>query len=202
MKGFVYFFRHKTLKPVKIGYTTSDTIDNRFIQFKTYAPYGAEIIRIIKTDEAKRVETELHKRFAEYRLNGEWFDITDDMVNSAYIKYSIDNNDIITTINLYIGRSGFNYKRLRHILEASCNKTTISSIDEELLQLITEMKSLTNATNIKVVVKDISTLIDDKYTKGDIRNFLKRNSLNGLPEKQHRYIDYRGFRAIGRPFII
>jgi len=87
--GCVYFFRHIGLTPIKIGYSTSASPLDRFESFKTYAPYGAEILGFIPTTEAKRLEEILHKRYQNKRLNGEWFDITVEDVEKE-IKYNTD----------------------------------------------------------------------------------------------------------------
>lgn len=79
-KGCVYFFRHIGLTPVKIGYSTNPSPINRFSQFKTYAPYGCEILGFIQTDAAKETEALLHRKFSSYRLDGEWFEITEEQV--------------------------------------------------------------------------------------------------------------------------
>jgi hypothetical protein len=80
-KGCVYFFRHIGLTPVKIGYSSSNSPIARFEQFKTYAPYGSEIIGFIQSIEAKSLETKLHRKYASLRLSGEWFDLTEEQVN-------------------------------------------------------------------------------------------------------------------------
>lgn len=87
-KGCVYFFRHIGLTPVKIGYSESESPINRFTQFKTYAPYGSEIIGFIQTYAAKEIETKLHRKYASLRLDGEWFELTDDQVQSEIDFYS------------------------------------------------------------------------------------------------------------------
>ena len=76
-KGCVYFFRHVGLKPIKIGFSSNVSPLKRFNQFKTYAPFGAEIIGFIQTDEAKEIEKLLHIKFSNKRLDGEWFDISE-----------------------------------------------------------------------------------------------------------------------------
>jgi hypothetical protein len=81
-KGCVYFFRHIGLTPVKIGYSESESPINRFNQFKTYAPYGSEIIGFIQTYDARSLESKLHKKYASLRLDGEWFELTDEQVQS------------------------------------------------------------------------------------------------------------------------
>ena len=87
-KGCVYFFKHIGLNPVKIGYSTNESPVIRFDAFKTYAPYGAELIGFIRTLEAKELETLLHEKFSSNRINGEWFEITIDQVNSIIEFYS------------------------------------------------------------------------------------------------------------------
>jgi hypothetical protein len=79
-KGCVYFFRHIGLSPIKIGYSNSESPLDRFNQFKTYAPYGSEIIGFIQTSEAKEIETKLHLKYLSKRLSGEWFEITEEEV--------------------------------------------------------------------------------------------------------------------------
>jgi DNA-binding transcriptional regulator YiaG len=88
LKGCVYFFRHIGLTPVKIGYSESESPIIRFNQFRTYAPFGSEIIGFIQTCDAKELETTLHKKFASKRLLGEWFEITEKEAQSEINFYS------------------------------------------------------------------------------------------------------------------
>jgi len=74
--GCVYFLKHVGLTPIKIGYSNNENPINRFNQFKTYAPYGSELVGFIITSDAKKLETELHKKYSNDRLSGEWFDLT------------------------------------------------------------------------------------------------------------------------------
>lgn len=87
-KGCVYFFRHIGLSPVKIGYSTNQSPINRFSQFKTYAPYGSEILGFIQTFEAKDLESKLHLKYSSRRINGEWFEITEEDVKKEVDFYS------------------------------------------------------------------------------------------------------------------
>ena len=87
-KGCVYFFRHIGLSPVKIGYSTNESPINRFNQFKTYAPYGSEILGFIQIEESKELECKLHNKYASKRINGEWFEITEEEVNREVDFYS------------------------------------------------------------------------------------------------------------------
>lgn len=87
-KGCVYFFRHLGLSPVKIGYSESQSPKSRFDQFKTYAPYGCEMLGFVSLENSKKVETELHKKHASKRLKGEWFEITAKEVETEILYYS------------------------------------------------------------------------------------------------------------------
>lgn len=87
-KGCVYFFKHTGLKPIKIGYTNNESPINRFNQFKTYAPFGAEIIGFIKTTEAKEIETKLHLKYSSFRLDGEWFEISESQIKTEIDFYT------------------------------------------------------------------------------------------------------------------
>lgn len=86
--GCVYFFRHIGITPVKIGYSSNKSPKNRFESFRTYAPYGAEILGFIITDNPVGLEKSLHSRFKDKRLSGEWFEINDEEVSMAISYYS------------------------------------------------------------------------------------------------------------------
>jgi len=87
-KGCVYFFRHIGLTPVKIGFSTSESPLNRFTQFKTYAPYGSEILGFIQTEDAKKIESILHLKYSNKRISGEWFEISEQDVTYEVNFYS------------------------------------------------------------------------------------------------------------------
>jgi hypothetical protein len=105
--GSVYFFRHIGLTPVKIGYSTNESPINRFEQFKTYAPYGAEIVGFIQTTEAKEIETRLHNKYQSKRLNGEWFELTDDEIKKEI--------EIYTSVEISKQKSQFEYAWAKHL---------------------------------------------------------------------------------------
>jgi len=90
-KGCVYFFKHKGLDPIKIGYSTNESPIDRFESFKTYAPYGALLIGFIKSIDAKKLETLLHRKYKNQRLDGEWFNLTIEQVVSEINNHLIDD---------------------------------------------------------------------------------------------------------------
>lgn len=92
-KGCVYFFRHIGLTPIKIGFSTNPSPLSRFNQFKTYAPFGSELVGFIPTSDARGLELKLHSKYADKRISGEWFEITDEDVNFE-INYHSSLEDI------------------------------------------------------------------------------------------------------------
>ena len=87
-KGCVYFFRHIGLSPIKIGYSENESPYKRFEQFKTYAPFGAELIGFIRTNESKKLETELHQKYSRDRIKGEWFEISKEEAEKCILFHS------------------------------------------------------------------------------------------------------------------
>ena len=55
----------------KIGITQD--MDTRINALKTVVPYGIETLHSLFHKDAKEIERDLHKRFADKRVNGEWF---------------------------------------------------------------------------------------------------------------------------------
>lgn len=81
MKGCIYFFKHNESSPIKIGFTTNDSPIERFKQFSTYSPYGGSVIGFAQVENPNKIERELHLKYSNKRLKGEWFDISIDEVN-------------------------------------------------------------------------------------------------------------------------
>ena len=70
--GYVYLVRCADL--YKIGATKNAV--QRIARFETAYPHDLKTIRVTLVADMKRVESELHKRFAQKRVKGEWFDLT------------------------------------------------------------------------------------------------------------------------------
>ena len=58
---------------VKIGKAAD--FEKRFEILSQQIPYDLEIIDVIQSEAASKIEGELHKRYAEYRVRGEWFSL-------------------------------------------------------------------------------------------------------------------------------
>lgn len=74
-----YFVLNKDAGAVKIG--TSDFPQERLAQLQTGSPSELELILTIDSD----VEEELHRRFSDHRIRGEWFRF-DGAVKEFYLQ--------------------------------------------------------------------------------------------------------------------
>lgn len=77
-RSFVYFIAQGDL--VKIGVSTD--VKKRVYALTTSNPRALRLIRRI--DGCRKVEAEMHKRFASLRVKGEWFSLSGEL--AEYLK--------------------------------------------------------------------------------------------------------------------
>lgn len=80
-KGYVYLLKSPS-KAYKIGLSSNP--EQRLKNFGIQLPFEVQFEHLISTNNMYRLEKELHTKFASKRINGEWFNLSDDDV--AYIK--------------------------------------------------------------------------------------------------------------------
>lgn len=79
MTGFVYFVKPKFRDgPIKIGSTVE--LGHRIEGLQTSHFEELEIIGAIESADYKAIERELHRRFSPWRVRGEWFASTDELM--------------------------------------------------------------------------------------------------------------------------
>lgn len=79
MTGFVYFIKPKFRDgPIKIGSSTS--LNRRIESLQTSNFEELEVIGAIERDDYKSVERELHLRFVQWRVRGEWFAASPELI--------------------------------------------------------------------------------------------------------------------------
>jgi len=71
----IYFITARDVGRVKIGF--SDSPRTRFIKMRTDSPMPLVLERLCEGDQ--NAERELHRRFAEFRRIGEWFDLSPEI---------------------------------------------------------------------------------------------------------------------------
>lgn len=81
-KGFVYIIREDYTGRYKIGKTKK--LDARLKLFNVDLPFEVELVHSIHTQNCDETERLLHEHFAHKRVNGEWFDLTEEDI--AWIK--------------------------------------------------------------------------------------------------------------------
>ncbi|MDP1956479.1 MAG: GIY-YIG nuclease family protein [Polaromonas sp.] len=77
-EGFVYLI--KSGRHFKIG--KANSVEARHRQLKIQLPQAAEVVHRIKTDDPYGIESYWHRRFADKRLNGEWFTLSAEDVKA------------------------------------------------------------------------------------------------------------------------
>ena len=70
-ESMVYFFLHRKYNAVKIGYTSN--VDERLSDIRTGCPVHSDIKLLFWFRGSREEETEFHRRFRMYRMDGEWF---------------------------------------------------------------------------------------------------------------------------------
>lgn len=80
--GYVYLLQQVNGAHYKIGHTKDPESRNK--TFGIQLPFAVEFICLIKSEDMTMLEAELHQRFAEQRVNGEWFALSPEDIE--YIK--------------------------------------------------------------------------------------------------------------------
>ena len=76
-EGVVYLLRAGPF--FKIG--KSIVFEKRLGQIKLQLPHAVEVVHVIQAAHPSQAESHWHRRFAARRLNGEWFELSEDEVN-------------------------------------------------------------------------------------------------------------------------
>ncbi|MCP4540114.1 MAG: GIY-YIG nuclease family protein [Chloroflexi bacterium] len=86
VSGYVYLLQAGPY--YKIG--ASQTVDKRIKQLSTIPPFEIELICAIKTNTMYELERELHERFSDKQVRGEWFTLNDEDI--VYIENLTGSN--------------------------------------------------------------------------------------------------------------
>ncbi len=174
----VYFVKHRNQSPIKIGYT--DDLSRRIYSFNNASPWGIDIIGTIETDNAPKLEKILHEKLKSFRLNGEWFEITEEYALSLISLYA--NKEYIDSKNSfetkYANRNNvqkeeyieynFSFERSEvYCKEVYVNQTELSEITGISKE---DIRKIFKANNIKGKSKKISGIVKSVY-----KIYLKNN---------------------------
>lgn len=92
---YVYFIRQR--RYIKIG--RSRDWHARLQALQAATPYKLEPVMIIKTKDSVRLEKELHYRYRDYRVRGEWFKLSKNQIDE--LRRELENNYEIITFGDY-----------------------------------------------------------------------------------------------------
>lgn len=87
----IYFILSSEINAVKIGFTTN--VEQRLSVLQTGSPHELKLVKVISGSPRK--EKQLHKKFAEYNIRGEWFHWNDVIKN--YVETLTPYKDAVTT---------------------------------------------------------------------------------------------------------
>lgn len=73
----VYFIQNTDTKHIKIGY--SDNVKKRFSQLQTTSPQELTILTMC--EGGIELEKELHNKFNDYYVRGEWFNPSEELIS-------------------------------------------------------------------------------------------------------------------------
>ena len=116
-RDFIYFFKHKDVNAVKIGRTSGDSVKNRFSQFKTYSPFGSEIVGFFECDNCVELEKKIHIELKQFRMHGEFFNITLDHAKSIINKHDISGKELKFLFNEWLSNPENNVEELQKLFK-------------------------------------------------------------------------------------
>lgn len=80
--GYVYLALMKVGREKRYKIGKADIVGRRTKQVSVSLPEELELVHVISTDDAYGIESYWHKRFADKRRGGEWFDLSADDVRA------------------------------------------------------------------------------------------------------------------------
>ena len=154
----IYLIVNREEKFCKIGYSIEPK--SRLAQLQTGNPYPLELLSVIEGEI--QLEKEIHERFKECRLQGEWFVLTQDILD--YFKCANDGNFKTFTDYVYLIyslKSAFEINLLFY-LAGNMNSKNIIKLNgvkrKEIMSLFNKNSSyvstkLKNLENKKLIFK-------------------------------------------------
>lgn len=85
--GCVYFIGSTEVRQVKIGYTSESYPDSRKRNIQVCSPWPISVIGYCRGNQA--LERALHVHFDQFRWSGEWFFLSESIIEAAEIASSL-----------------------------------------------------------------------------------------------------------------
>jgi hypothetical protein len=178
----VYFFREKGRSSVKIGMTTNG-VQERFNSFKTYCATKPYIVGVIPTHEPYSLEKELHNKFADKRLNGEFFEISDDAVYKVIQEYSPGYDELFNIIHAKIAEGSVDIDSLIRFLNNDkesepIEQNNIHQISPEIVK--EKIKIFMKSNNINTLTVSAKEIKENMFPNNQLRHRMFIKTLDGM----------------------
>lgn len=168
----VYFVKHRNLTPIKVGYTND--LSNRLTALNNASPWGIDIIGTIETDNAPKLEKILHEKLKSFRLNGEWFEITEEYALSLISLYA--NKDYIDSKNSFETKyANRNKVQKEEYIEYNFSFERSEVYCKEVYLNQTELSEMTGVSkeNLRKIFKEKNAKTVGKRFNGIVRTVYK-----------------------------
>lgn len=176
-KGYVYFVKHATLSPVKIGYT-NQKLSIRLSEFRVFSPYGLELIGFIRTPHPEQVEKEIHSKLNSYQIRGEWYEVNHEIIYDIIDHYSKSDISKQNFYNSYLEECE---------IEDDYYDEMIKGLDEDFLKYI---YTLGDIIGVKIYRTKHYNKFISKYNKDHFSSKRFKTSLDDYAEKKGYIINY------------
>lgn len=162
--GKVYFIQAEKDGSVKIGYTAN--IERRIKALQTSTPQKLELLAAIPASMA--IEKSLHKKYKKYRISGEWFRSSQELLDDIekYKSNGFEDSKLSkfkpkeSTIGDYVSQNRF---QLVYVAEDFQWDIRWFSTEKELRDYVENSGNVTNIVNAFEIYKARDIKFDDGY---------------------------------------
>jgi len=135
MKHFVYFFKQNNVDAIKIASVCSESIIDRFELFKSYSPYGAEIVGFYECENSIEEIKEIHKKYSDKKLNNDFFAIS---YEQALLECLIRNTKLEEAQSMVIGliSKGISANTIKKAIEKYDYIMQVEKVDKPIHEIV------------------------------------------------------------------
>lgn len=174
----VYFIKNKNNGNIKIG--CSNNINKRYetlcSQMVTLGGCKEDLVLIdyVACNDYFEFENYLHRKYYNFRLNGEWFNVDINNPHNDYIRYKVGNINIDDIICSFISKLYKNYS----------DKFKAIIIGERLIPTYKDLSNVLNINeeNIKNILNELKDMEILKFEEiqcyNGLRVFISLNTIN------------------------
>lgn len=84
--GYVYFIKESAMGKVKIGFTETSPY-KRIASLQTSCPQDLNLFALIESENAMKLEKQIHKELKDFLFRLEWYSLTDNEIDSVLRRY-------------------------------------------------------------------------------------------------------------------